>query len=165
VTTGAASLGAAAGASAFAALSAGGRGGVVGGIAGTGLLVLVAALVFRRHVLVPWAVLAVGGGYLSGRLGHDVVDGWAAAVGVLLLLGAELAAWSIESDARIRAERAVVVQRVTKLAALSAAAGLVDVAVLGASGLSGGAGVVVAAAGVAAAVSAVALVARLARNV
>ena len=78
------------------------------------------AALARRSI--PWAVLAAGGGYLIGREGHAVVDGRAAVVGVLLLLGAELATWSIEHDGRIRAERAVVVRRAVTLAGLAVAA-------------------------------------------
>lgn len=130
----------------------------------TGLAVLAAALLARRQGLVSWAVLAIGGGYLIGRIGHSAVDGWAAAVGVLLLLAAELAAWSTEHDGRFRTEPPVAIRRAATLGALGLGAAVLDVAALGASGLSGGAGVAVAALGVAAAVGAIALVARLARG-
>jgi hypothetical protein len=123
-----------------------------------------AALVLRWHSLIPWAVLAAGGGYLAGREGHTVVDGRSAGVGVLLLLGAELATWSIEHDGRIRAERAVVVRRAVTLAGLAAAALVVDLALLGTASLPGGGGVLVAAAGVGAAVAAIGFVVRLMRT-
>ena len=123
-----------------------------------------AAVVLRWHVLIPWAVLVAGGGYLVGREGHAVVDGRAAGVGVLLLLGAELATWSIEHDRRIRAERAVVVRRALPWPVLAAAALVVDLALLGTASLPGGGGVLVAAAGVAAAVAAIGFVVRLMRT-
>ena len=59
----------------------------------------------RWPSLVPWAIFVTGAGYVGGRAGKNVVDGWAAAIGVLLLLAAELAIWSIEHDARIAEER------------------------------------------------------------
>lgn len=130
---------------------------------GAALAFAAAALVLRWHVLIPWAVLAAGGGYLVGREGHTVVDGRSAGIGVLLLLGAELATWSIEHDGRIRAERAVVVRQAVTLACLAGAALLVDLALLGTASLPGGGGVAVAAAGVAAAVAAIAFVVRLVR--
>lgn len=131
---------------------------------GAALVFAAAALVLRWHVLIPWAVLTAGGGYLVGREGHAVVDGRAAGVGALLLLGAELASWSIEHDGRIKAERAVVVHRIGTLAGLAAAAVLVDIVLLSTASLPGGGGVLIAAAGVAAAVAAVAFVVRLVRT-
>jgi hypothetical protein len=105
----------------------------------------------------------VGGGYLLAREGNDIVDGWAAAIGVLLLLGAELASWSIEHDARIAAERSLVLRRVATLTALVAAALFVNFMLLATAGVSASAGVLLAAVGVAAAVAAVAVVLRLLR--
>lgn len=131
---------------------------------GAAFVFAAAALALRWHLLIPWAVLAAGGGYLVGREGHTVVDGRAAGVGVLLLVGAELATWSIEHDGRIRAERAVVVRRAATLACLAAAALLVDLALLSTASLPGGGGVLIASAGVAAAVAAVAFVIRLVRS-
>jgi hypothetical protein len=128
-----------------------------------GLVLLVAGLVLRWPMTIPWAVLIVGGGYLLGREGNPVVDGWAAAIGVLLLLAAELASWSIDHDARIAAERSLVVRRVVTLAALILSALIVNFLLLGTAGLSASAGVLLAAIGVAAAVTAVAVVLRLLR--
>ena len=84
-------------------------------------------------------------------------------VGVLLLLAAELASWSIEHDARIRTEPALALRRAATLAALCVAALLVNVMLLGTAGVAAGAGVLLAAVGVAAAVTAVAIVLRLVR--
>jgi hypothetical protein len=109
-------------------------------------------------------VLAAGGGYLIGREGSAVVDSGAAIVGVLLLLGAELASWSIEHDGRIRAERAVVARRALTLAGLAVTALVVDLALLGTTSLPGGSGLLVAIVGVGAAIMAVGLVVRLGRT-
>lgn len=128
-----------------------------------GVAVLTVGLVIRWHGTIPAAVVAAGGAYLAGRSGHAVVDGWAAVIGVLLLLAAELATWSIEHDARIRAERALVVRRVLTLAALVAAALVVNFVLLATAAVSASPGILLAAVGVAAAVTAVAVVLRLAR--
>jgi hypothetical protein len=131
------------------------------GALGLGLLLL--GLVLRWPTTIPWSILLVGGGYLLAREGNDIVDGWAAAIGVLLLLGAELASWSIEHDARIAAERSLVLRRVATLTALVAAALFVNFMLLATAGVSASAGVLLAAVGVAAAVAAVAVVLRLLR--
>jgi hypothetical protein len=129
-----------------------------------GFVMLASGVVLRRPSLIPWAVLATGGGYLVGREGRSAVDGWAAVVGVLLLLTAELAAWSIEHDARIRSESPLLLRRVATLAALTVAALFVNFLLLGTSALATGSGVLVAAAGVCAAVVAVGAVLRLLRT-
>jgi len=141
-----------------ARLAAGG-----GGFASAGLVVLAGGLAVRSPLTIPWAVVFAGGGYLLAREGNPAVDGWAAAIGVLLLLSAELASWSMEHDARIRAERALVVRRAATLAALVAAALFVNFLLLGTAGLAASPGVLLAAVGVAAAVAAVAVVLRLLR--
>jgi hypothetical protein len=117
----------------------------------------------RWPSFIPWAVLATGAGYLSGREGRAVVDGWAAVVGVLLLLSAELASWSIEQDARIRTEGRLLARRIVTLAALTVAALLVNFLLLATAALSASAGILLAAAGVGAAVLAVGVVLRLLR--
>ena len=118
----------------------------------------------RWPSLIPWAVLATGGGYLTGREGHSVVDGWAAVVGVALLLSAELASWSIEHDARIRTETRLLVRRIGTLAALTIAALFVNFLLLGTAALSASSGILLAAAGVCASVLAVGVVLRLLRT-
>jgi len=134
---------------------------IVTGALAVGLLAL--GIVLRWPSMIPWTVVLAGAGYLTAREGKDLVDGWAAVVGVLLLLAAELASWSIEHDTRIRTEPALALRRVATLAALCGAALLVNVMLLGMAGIAASAGVLIAAAGVAAAVSAVALVVRLLR--
>jgi hypothetical protein len=144
-----------------------GSGGHLAALGGTvglaGLVLLLLGLVLRWPMTIPWSVLLVGGGYLLAREGNSIVDGWAAAVGVLLLLAAELASWSIEHDARIEAERSLIVRRLVTLAGLVGAALLLDFMLLAAAGVSASSGVLLAAVGVAAAVASVAVVLRLLR--
>jgi hypothetical protein len=145
-------------------LASGGRlaapGAVLGGV---GLVLLAVGLVLRWPMTIPWAILLAGGGYLAAREGRAAVDGWAAVFGVVLLLSAELAAWSIEHDSRVSAERSLVLRRVATLAGLTAAALLVNFILLGTAGLAASASVLLAAVGVAAAVASVAVVLRLLR--
>jgi hypothetical protein len=129
-----------------------------------GVALLLVALVLRSSALVPWAIFFTGAGYLAGREGKALVDGWAALVGVLLLLTAELAAWSIEHDARIRSELSLTIRRIVTLSILAAAALLANFLLLGTAAVAAGPGVVIAAVGVAASVAAVAVVLRLARS-
>jgi hypothetical protein len=156
---------AALGAAAIYTTMTGGRLGALAGIVcALGVVLLALGLVLRWPNTIPWAIALAGAGYLVAREGKSLVDGWAALVGVALLLAAELASWSIEHDSRIQAEPALVVRRVATLVALIAAALLVDFFLLAAAAVSAGSGLVLAAAGVAAAVSAVAVVLRLARS-
>jgi hypothetical protein len=133
------------------------------GLGAIGLGLLVLGLVLRWPATIPWSILLVGGGYLLSREGNDVVDGWAAAFGALLLLAAELASWSIEHDARIAAERSSTLRRLATLGALVVAALLVNFMLLATAGVAASSGVLLAAVGVAAAVGAVAVVLRLLR--
>jgi hypothetical protein len=135
--------------------------GVATTIEGAALVCAAAALLFRWQALILWAVLAAGGGYLVGREGHAVVDARAAVVGVLLLLGAELASWSIEHDKRVRAECAVTLWQSANLAGLAIVALAVNAALLGAASLPGGSGLLVTLLGVGAAVAAIGVIARL----
>lgn len=151
------------GAAAFA-VSAGGRlAPLADAGAAAGVLLLATGIVLRRPGTIVWAVLLEGGAYLAGRADHSTVDGWSALIGALLLLAAELATWSVEHDARIGTERALMTRRVVTLAALISAALTINVLLLGMSALSAPAGLFVASAGVAAAVASVALVVRLVR--
>lgn len=145
--------------------ASGGRLATAGAAVGcAALALLLLGLAMRWPATIPWSVLLAGGGYLLAREGNPVVDGWAAAVGVLLLLAAELASWSIEHDARIAAEASFVLRRVVTLALLVAAALLVNFMLLATAGVSASSGVLLAAVGVAAAVAAVAVVLRLLRT-
>jgi hypothetical protein len=162
--TGAGALASLAAAGGYAAIAETGRLAELAGAAGVvGVVLLAAAVVGRWPSLIPWAILATGSGYLIGREGRAVVDGWAAVVGVALLLSAELAAWSIEHDARIRTERRLLARRIITLAGLTVAALLANFLLLAAAALSAPAGVLLAAAGVGSAVLAVGVVLRLLR--
>jgi hypothetical protein len=134
------------------------------GLGALGLLLLTIAIVLRWPSLVPWAIFVTGAGYVGGRANRNVIDGWAAVVGVLLLLAAELAFWSIEHDDRIAEERSLTVRRIATLALLGGAALLMNFLLLGTAAISTSASVVLAAAGVAAAVSALVVVLRLTRG-
>ena len=107
----------------------------------------------------PWAIFVTGAGYMGGRANENVIDGWAAAIGVLLLLAAELALWSIGHDARITEERSLTLRRISTLALLGGVALLMNFLLLGTAAISATASVVLAAAGVAAAVGALVVVA------
>jgi hypothetical protein len=134
-----------------------------GAVAGVGAVALVAGIVLRFPFAIPWAVLLAGSGYVVARVHHSVADGWAALVGAALLLAAELAAWSIASDGRIREERAVVFRQSAAVAALVAGAALVSFLLVGAAAVSATAGLVLTGLGVAASVGAVAVILRLVR--
>jgi hypothetical protein len=134
-----------------------------GGIAGVGTAVLLVGIVLRFPLAVPWAMLLAGAGYVVAHADESVVDGWAAVVGAGLLLGAELAFWSISSDRRIQVERPVVLRQAANVGALVLAAALVSFVLVGAAAVSAAAGLLLTAIGVAAAVAAVAVVLRLVR--
>jgi hypothetical protein len=157
-------LAALAGSGAFTATQGGSYAPAAQGAEAAALLLLAVALTLRWAGLVPWALIAAAGGYLAGRVGHDTVDGWAAVVGVLLLLSAELATWSIDADARIRSERSLIVRRSLTVAALCAAALLVNFLLLATSAASASSSVLLAVLGTGAAVAAVAVVLRLVRS-
>jgi hypothetical protein len=130
--------------------------------AGVAMVVLLVALVLRWPSAVPWAVAVLAATYLAGRTGHARVDGRAAIVGVLLLLSAELASWSIDADRRIKTERALVVRRAATLLGLCLVALLANFLLLATSAVSAASGAPLATLGTAAAVVAVAIAVRLA---
>lgn len=132
--------------------------------AAASLLVLAAGLALRRSGTVPWAVLLAAAAYLAGRAGRSAVDGRAVAVGVLLLLAAELATWSADEHPRIRPERAVVARRLVLVGALAAVSLVVDLLLLAASSVSTGSGTALATIGTAAAVAALAVALRSTRR-
>lgn len=145
--------------------AAGGTLASVGGVvASVGAVVVAIAAVGRLPFALPWGILLGGVGYVVSRVHHPVADGWAAIVGATLLLSAELAAWSIEHDRRVHAERGVVVRQTLTVGVLVASAALVSFVLVGAAAVSTSAGLLLTAAGVAAAVGAVVVVLRLARG-
>jgi hypothetical protein len=164
LTTGALSAATLAGIAAYTAAAGGPLASVGGTVAGAGALGLAGAVLVRFAPLLPWAIGFAGVGYVVGREHHRVVDGWAAVVGAALLLSAELAAWSIAHDRRIREERPVVVRQAVTLALLVAGSALVSFVLVGAAAVSASAGLALTAVGVAAAVGAVSVVLRLLRG-
>jgi hypothetical protein len=84
-------------------------------------------------------------------------------IGVLLLVAAELASWSIDHDGRIKTEGRLLARRLLTLGALVVVALFVNLMLLAASVVATPAGVLLAAVGVAASVTAVAVVLRLLR--
>jgi hypothetical protein len=131
------------------------------GGAAAAMVVLLVALVFRFQSAAPWGVGILAGTYLAGRTGHATVDGRAAIVGVLLLLSVELASWSVDVDARIKAERALIVRRTATLLGLCLVALVANFMLLATSAVSASSGAALATVGTAAAVAAVAIVVRL----
>ena len=85
------------------------------------------------------------------------------AVGVGLLLAAELAYAAIDHETRLRADRVVGLRSAATVASLAAGGALAGLVVVVVAGLNVGAGLPLAAVGTAAAVGLLALVARLAR--
>lgn len=164
MTTGLLAVAALGGVTAYTATGGGSLASVGGVLGAVGALLLLGGIAARVTVLVPWAVAVAGIGYVVGREHHRVVDGWAALVGAGLLLAAELAAWSIEHDARIDEERPVFVRRVLSVTGLVGAAALVSFVLVGAAAVSTSAGLALTAVGVAAAVAAVSVVLRLLRG-
>jgi hypothetical protein len=148
----------------YAAAHASGRADAVMPLAVGGCVLLLLGLVLRRSAAIPWAILLTAAAYVTGREGSGAVDGGAAIVGALLLLSAELAAWSIEHDARIADEPALTAHRIFVTVALVASALLIGFVLLGAAAVTTSTGLVVAVAGVAAAVTSVAIVLRLVRG-
>ena len=128
------------------------------------LAVLAVGIVFRWPTTVPWAVALAAGAYVVGREGRHIVDGWAAVIGVLLLLTAELATWSIEHDARIHTERALTARRIANLVLLLGVALIMNFLLLGTAAITASASVVLAAVGLAAAIGALVVVLRLTRG-
>lgn len=124
------------------------------------MVVLLVALVLRWPSAAPWSVAILAGSYLVGRTGHETVDGWAAVVGVLLLLSAELASWSVDVDRRIHVERALIVRRALTLLGLCGVALVANFLLLATSAVSASSGALLATVGTLAAVCAVALVVR-----
>jgi hypothetical protein len=89
------------------------------GIGAIGAVLLAFVLVRRLDGLLPWAVIPLGMAYTVSLVLHGSgVDGGAPLVAVGLLLFVELAAWSIDEQFAIPAERAVMLARASALTAL-----------------------------------------------
>ena len=149
------------GADAYAA-TAGGRFGAVarrGGVRGWSCSLRRARAALARRSI-PWAVCAAGGGYWPDARATTPSTAWAAVVGVLLLLGAELASGRSSTTRAFTRSARVVVRRAATLLPRRRPRSWSNFVLLGAAALSASASVVLAAAGVAAAVAAVAVVVR-----
>jgi len=127
---------------------------------GLALALLLAGLVLRRGGTIPWAVACCAAASVVGRAGHATADAHAAALGVLLLLAAELAWWSIDLSPRLHVERALVRMKAVGIAGLVAGALALDGFLLALTGITPGSRVTLAALGMAAAVAVLALVLR-----
>jgi hypothetical protein len=104
--------------------------GLLIGIGGIGGVLLVLVLVRRMDDLLPWALVLLGIAYTLSLVVHGSgIDGGAPLVAAGLIACAELAAWSLDEQHSIAAERQVVVARASALGALvlagTAAGGLV----------------------------------------
>jgi hypothetical protein len=136
---------------------------LVCGIGAIGAVLLAFVLVRRLDDLLPWAVIPLGIAYSVSLLLHGAgVDGGAPLVAAGLLLCAELAAWSIDEEFAIPAERAVVLARASALAALVLGSLVVATVVVSLS-LVPASGLAWTVLGTAAAVGVVGLAVRLAR--
>jgi hypothetical protein len=136
---------------------------LVVGIGAIGVVLLAFVLVRKLDDLLPWAVIPLGIAYTVSLLLHGSgVDGGAPLVAAGLLLCAELAAWSIDEQFAIPAERAVVVARASALAALVLGSLVVATLVVALS-LAPASGLAWTVLGAAAAVGVVGLAVRLAR--
>lgn len=156
-----------AGAAAFAALAGADAFGIFAGgkykpveiaCVAFSVALLALALVLRRTWPALWAVAFAGASYATGRAGHTSIDTRAALVGVLLLLAAEFATWSIDAQPQFRIEWRVHARRGAIVTVVAACAAGVDAFVLAAAGVSVTPSAALAAVGVAAAAGAVALV-------
>jgi hypothetical protein len=134
-------------------------------LVGIGLVLLAPALVFRRPGFVGPALAFAGAGYavsVSGR-GRSV-DQLVVLLAPLLVLGAELGYWAIESPPSVREEPALVLRRLGSVLVLAVLSSALAAFLLASSDVDVGGGLALLAAGVAAATGVLALLARLARR-
>jgi hypothetical protein len=116
--------------------------GLICGIGAVGAVLLAFVLARKLDGLLAWVVIPLGIAYTASLMLHGSgVDGGAPLVAAGLLLCAELAAWSIDEQFGIRAERAVVLARASALAALvvgslAVAALVIGLSIVPASGLA-----------------------------
>jgi hypothetical protein len=155
---GAASFAALAGADAFGVLARGRYAPAEIACAGLSIVLLAISLGLRHIWPALWAVAFAGASYAVGRAGHTSIDTRAALVGVLLLLAAELATWSIDAQPRFRIEWRVHARRGAIVTVVAACAAGIDAFVFAAASVSVTSSAALAAVGVAAAAGAVALV-------
>jgi hypothetical protein len=153
-------VGAAAGLTAWASLTAGAGEALVAALGVGGAAGLTVALAGRWHELLPWAISLLGAQYAASLLIRDSgIDALAPFYAAGLLMTAELAYWALE---RGPAARAIVVPRVGSLLAQALGAAGVGTVLLAASEGTGEGGILLQLLGLAAAAAAVGLVTSLA---
>ena len=140
-------------------------GAVVGGIGAIGLVLLAFVLVRGMDDLLPWTVVCFVVAYTVSLVVHGgSVDERAPLVAAALLLGAELASWSLEEQIPIVAERPVLRGRIVALAALVGGGLVTSALVVAVAAAPTQRGLVWTVAGAAAAVLAVGLAVRVAHR-
>jgi hypothetical protein len=140
-------------------------GAVVGGIGAIGLVLLALVLVRGMDDLLPWTVVCFVVAYTVSLVVHGgSVDERAPLVAAALLLGAELASWSLEERIPIVAERPVLLGRTVALAALVGGGLVTSALVVAVAAAPTERGLVWTVAGAAAAVLAVGLAVRVAHH-
>jgi hypothetical protein len=153
-------VGAAAGLTAWASLTAGAGEELVAVLGVGGAAALMVALAGRWQELLPWAISLLGAQYAASLLIRDGgIDALAPFYAAGLLVTAELAYWALE---RGPAARSFVVPRIGALLALALGAAGAGTALLAASEGQRGGGIVLQLLGLAAAGAAVGLVTSLA---
>jgi hypothetical protein len=125
-------------------------------------VVLGAAAALRLARAIPWPLFGVGALYAATA--HGPLDGWSLAVGVALLLAAELAYAAVDVDARLRQEPELARRSAAAVASVVVAAVAAGFAVVLAAGVEIGAGLPLATAGAVAAAGLLLLVLRLATS-
>ena len=138
---------------------------IVGGIGAIGLAFLAVVLLRGDDGFLPWAVVCLVVAYVVALVVHGAsVDERAPLVAAGLLLGAELASWSLEERSAIAAERPAVRGRLVALAALVGGGLATSALVIAVAAAPTPRGLVWTAAGAAAAVLAVGLAVRVAHR-
>jgi len=138
---------------------------VVAGIGVLGLVFLALVLLRGMHELLPWAVVCLVAAYTVSLVVHGAsVDERAPLVATALLLGTELASWSLEERNAIAAEPPVRRARIVALALLAGGGLATSALVIAAAAAPTARGLVWTVAGAAAAVLAVGLAVRAAHR-
>lgn len=140
-------------------------GAIVGGIGAIGFGFLALVLLRGMDEVLPWAVVCLVVAYTVSLVVHSTsVDERAPLVAAGLLLGAELASWSLEERSAIVAERPVVRGRIVALAMLVGVGLATSALVVAVAAAPTERGLVWTVAGAAAAVLAVGLAVRVAHR-
>jgi hypothetical protein len=137
--------------------------GVIVAVIGAIGLAFLAVVLWRGHdEFLPWAVVCLALAYAVALYAHGAsVDERAPLVAAGLLLGTELASWSLEERNAVAAERAVVRDRIVAVAVLVVGGLVTSALVIAVAAAPTARGLVWTVAGAAAAVLAVGLAVRL----